>query len=69
MNTSEYIESGIIETYVLGMASPEEAAELEALCLEFPEIKAALNAFEETLEKNEYGYRHWHYRWGAEKDS
>ena len=52
MNTTEYIESGIIETYVLGMASPEEAAELEALCLEFPEIKAALNAFEETLEKN-----------------
>lgn len=52
MNTREYIESGIIETYVLGMASPEEAAELEALCLEFPEIKAALNAFEETLEKN-----------------
>ena len=52
MNTREYIESGIIETYVLGMASPEEAAELEALCLEFPEIKAALTAFEETLEKN-----------------
>jgi len=52
LNTTEYIESGIIETYVLGMASPEEAAELEALCLEFPEIKAALRAFEETLEKN-----------------
>lgn len=52
MNTREYIESGIIETYVLGMASPEESAELEALCLEFPEIKAALTAFEETLEKN-----------------
>lgn len=52
MNTREYIESGIIETYVLGMASPEEAAELETLCLQFPEIKAALTAFEETLEKN-----------------
>lgn len=52
MNTREYIESGIIESYVLGMASPEEAAELESLCLQFPEIKAALTAFEETLEKN-----------------
>lgn len=52
MNTREYIESGIIESYVLGMASPEEAAELESLCLQFPEIKEALTAFEIALEKN-----------------
>ncbi len=52
MNTREYIESGIIESYVLGMASPEEAAELESLCLQFPEIKEALTTFEIALEKN-----------------
>lgn len=52
MNTQEYIQSGIIESYVLGMASPAEMAELEQLCLQFPEIKQALNNFEIALEKN-----------------
>lgn len=52
MNTQEYIQSGIIESYALGMASPAEMAELEQLCLQFPEIKQALNNFEIALEKN-----------------
>jgi anti-sigma-K factor RskA len=45
-----YIESGIIETYVLGMADAAEAAELERLSLEHPEIRAAIDAFELSLE-------------------
>lgn len=52
MNTQEYIQSGIIESYVLGMASPAEAAELEQLCLQYPEIKQALTNFELALEAN-----------------
>lgn len=52
MNTQEYIQSGIIESYVLGMASPAEAAELEQLCLQYPEIKQALTDFEMALEAN-----------------
>lgn len=52
MNTREYIQSGIIESYVLGMASPAEAAELEQLCLQYPEIKQALTNFELALEAN-----------------
>jgi hypothetical protein len=46
VNTQEYIQSGIIESYVLGMASSAEAAELEQLCLQYPEIKQALTDFE-----------------------
>lgn len=52
MNTQEYIQSGIIESYVLGMASSAEAAELEQLCLQYPEIKQALTNFELALEAN-----------------
>ncbi len=52
MNTQEYIQSGIIESYVLGMASSAEAAELEQLCLQYPEIKQALTDFETALEAN-----------------
>ncbi|WP_439504614.1 anti-sigma factor [Sediminibacterium sp.] len=50
MNTQEYIQNGIIESYVLGMASSAEAAELEQLCLRYPEIKQALTDFELALE-------------------
>jgi len=52
VNTQEYIQSGIIESYVLGMASSAEAAELEQLCLQYPEIKQALTDFETALEAN-----------------
>lgn len=52
MNTQEYIQSGIIESYVLGTATPAEAAELEQFCLQYPEIKQALTDFEIALEAN-----------------
>ena len=50
MNIQDYISSGIIETYVLGLAGEEEARELERLCLEYPEIKEALLEAQESLE-------------------
>lgn len=52
MNIQEYIESGIIETYVLGLASPSESAEFERLCAQYPELVAARKKFEEGLEKH-----------------
>jgi len=45
-----YIESGIIESYVLGLASPEETAELESLRTRYPELDAAIRAFEQKVE-------------------
>lgn len=50
MNTEEYISSGIIETYVLGLAGEEEARELEELCLQYAEIKAAVRETEASME-------------------
>jgi len=52
LNIQEYIESGIIETYVLGLASPSESAEFERLCTQYPELVAARRKFEEGLEKH-----------------
>lgn len=50
MNIKEYIESGIIESYVMGLASGPERAEFERLCAEHPELVAARRKFEEKLE-------------------
>jgi len=52
LNIQAYIESGIIETYVLGLASPAESAEFEQLCAQYPELVAARKRFEEGLEKH-----------------
>ena len=50
MNVQEYIESGIIESYVMGLASEPERAEFERLCALNPELLAARKKFEERLE-------------------
>ena len=52
MDIQEYIESGIIESYVLGMASIGEAAELEMLAQQHPEIMQVADAFAALLAKN-----------------
>jgi anti-sigma-K factor RskA len=51
VDTKTYIESGIIESYVLGLASAEEAAELELLCMQHQEIKNAVDEFSLTMER------------------
>ena len=51
MNTQEYILSGIVESYVLGLASDEERREFEQMCSQHPEVLAARNSFELALEK------------------
>ena len=52
MDIKAYIESGIIESYVLGMADDQERAELEQYSRQYPEIRAAIDAFELSLEQN-----------------
>lgn len=51
MNTKEYIESGIIESYVLGLASAEEAAEVMQMSAQYPEIKQAIEDAEASFEQ------------------
>ncbi|ANE52223.1 anti-sigma factor [Flavisolibacter tropicus] len=50
MNVKEYIASGIVESYVLGLASDAERQEFEHACSQYPEVAQARNSFEQTLE-------------------
>jgi anti-sigma-K factor RskA len=54
VNTQEYISSGIIESYVLGLASDEERSEFEQMCTQYSEIREARTAFELSLEKQAF---------------
>lgn len=51
MNVKEYIASGIVESYVLGLASEQERGEFEQLCANYPELIEARTNFELLLEK------------------
>jgi anti-sigma-K factor RskA len=52
VNVKEYIASGIVESYVLGLASPEEMAEFERMCAAHHEVMLAREAFEKQLEQH-----------------
>lgn len=51
MKIKEYIDSGILESYVLGSASEEEARELLRLKKQYPEIQQALHELEVDMER------------------
>ena len=51
MNIKEYISSGVVESYVLGLLTAQERFEFEQYCEAYPELKAARNAFELAIEK------------------
>jgi mannose-6-phosphate isomerase-like protein (cupin superfamily) len=48
----EFIESGILEIYVLGQATARETAEVERMATLHPEVRRELDIIEETLEKH-----------------
>jgi len=50
MKIEEYIASGILENYLLGVASPQEKQEVECMSHIYPEIKQELNALELAME-------------------
>jgi anti-sigma-K factor RskA len=52
VNIQEYISSGIVESYVLGLADASERTEFEQLCKKHPELVKARELFEESLEKH-----------------
>jgi anti-sigma-K factor RskA len=51
VNIKEYINSGILESYVLGLATEQERFEFEQLCRQYPELAEARSNFEKALEK------------------
>lgn len=51
MNIQEYISSGIVESYVLGLAEPDERAEFEKMSAQHQSIREARDLFEQSLER------------------
>jgi hypothetical protein len=52
MDIKNYIASGIIEMYVMGLCSTEERDEIELLRIQYPELNIAILQFEKDLEHN-----------------
>jgi anti-sigma-K factor RskA len=50
MNVTEYIASGILESYVMGAVSDQERREVECLSSIYPDIRRELDQLSETLE-------------------
>jgi len=51
VNIKEYISSGVVESYVLGLLSAQERFEFEQYCETYPELRAARESFEQAIEK------------------
>ncbi len=49
MNTNNYIQSGLLESYVLGTASEEEVLQVRKACEQYPEIMIEVIAIENSL--------------------
>ena len=52
MNVKEYISSGIVESYVMGLVTDQERQEFEAFCAQYHEIAQARENFERSLESS-----------------
>ena len=48
----EYLQSGLIESYVLGLATAEESKEAESLASVYPAVREAIDGFSKTLEQH-----------------
>lgn len=56
MDSKEYILSGILESYVLGVLTSEEAADVQKIAALHPEIKAELEAVQKAMNKYATGH-------------
>ncbi|MDN3586951.1 anti-sigma factor [Pedobacter aquatilis] len=50
-NIKAYIESGVLELYVLGDLSPEETQQVEEMATRYPEVRAEIASIEEAMEQ------------------
>ncbi|HLP12497.1 MAG TPA: cupin domain-containing protein [Flavobacteriales bacterium] len=50
-SVKEYIESGILEMYLLGLASEVECAEVEQMAAQHPEVRNEMEVIAVTIEK------------------
>ncbi len=51
MNIGNYITSGILQDYCLGVLTNEEEKKVEIMCHDYPAVAKELQLLQETLEK------------------
>jgi anti-sigma-K factor RskA len=51
VDIQQYISSGVLELYVLGMTTRQETAQVQDMLLQYPELREELKAIEISLEK------------------
>jgi hypothetical protein len=51
MNIGEYINSGILMDYCLGLVTEENRNKVEQLCIDYPEIAIELRLLQKGLER------------------
>ncbi len=51
MKKEDFLKSGLLESYVLGIASPEQIEQVEKMLGKYPELKAIRNELQNGLEK------------------
>jgi len=49
MDIKAYIETGVLESYALGICSEEESREVETLCAQYPQLKTELDQINEAI--------------------
>lgn len=56
MEVNDIISSGLLELYVMGLASPEEVRDVEAWAKQYPEVAAEIAAIEKGMESYAQAY-------------
>ena len=51
MNKERFLASGLIEQYVLGLTTPDEAQEVERYARAYPEVQAEIDALRGAIEQ------------------
>jgi hypothetical protein len=51
MNTGDYITSGILQDYCLGLLTLEEERKVETMCQDYPAVANELHLLQQTLDK------------------
>jgi hypothetical protein len=51
MNAGDYITSGILQDYCLGLLTNEEEIKVEAMCHQYPQVARELQLLRQALEK------------------
>lgn len=51
MNKGDYITSGILQDYCLGLLTVDEERKVETMCHDFPEVAQELRSLQEAIDK------------------